>query len=84
MSRYPTAAEMEVLSALKDYHFLTVEQIMLVTGRTSLPSPSSGSRSLLRQASSSSTTVDHPMCCNRFVLLGLSLARASRICRTQA
>jgi DNA-binding HxlR family transcriptional regulator len=36
--RYPTSAEMEVLSALKDYHFLTVEQIMLVTGRTSLRS----------------------------------------------
>jgi hypothetical protein len=29
---------MEVLTALKDYHFLTVEQIMLVTGRTSLRS----------------------------------------------
>jgi hypothetical protein len=38
MPRYPTSAEMEVLAALKDYHFLTVEQIMLLTGRTSLRS----------------------------------------------
>ena len=29
---------MEVLAALKDYHFLTVEQIMLLTGRSSLRS----------------------------------------------
>jgi Replication-relaxation len=29
---------MDVLSALKDYHLLTVEQIMLLTGRTSLRS----------------------------------------------
>jgi Replication-relaxation len=29
---------MEVLTALKDFHFLTVEQIMLLTGRTSLRS----------------------------------------------
>src|SRR3954463_1743741 len=29
---------MEVLTALKDYHFLTVEQIMLLTGRPSLRS----------------------------------------------
>jgi Replication-relaxation len=34
--RYPTAAEMEILVALKDYHYLTVEQVMLVMGRTSL------------------------------------------------
>jgi hypothetical protein len=38
MPRYPSAAEMEVLVALKDYHFLTVDQIMLLTGRTSLRS----------------------------------------------
>jgi hypothetical protein len=38
MSKYPSSAEMEVLVALKDYHFLTVDQIMLVTGRTSLRS----------------------------------------------
>src|SRR3712207_6339591 len=37
-TRYPSAAELEVLVALKDYHFLTVEQVMLVTGRTSLRS----------------------------------------------
>jgi Replication-relaxation len=37
-TRYPSAAELEVLVALKDYHFLTVEQIMLATGRTSLRS----------------------------------------------
>src|SRR3954447_2278577 len=36
MTRYPSAAELEVLVALKDYHYLTVDQIMLVTGRTSL------------------------------------------------
>src|SRR3954470_3558967 len=29
---------MEALAALKDYHFLTVEQIMLLTGRRSLRS----------------------------------------------
>lgn len=34
--RYPSAGELEVLVALKDYHYLTVEQVMLVTGRTSL------------------------------------------------
>src|SRR3954453_6726726 len=38
MPRYPTTAEMEALTALKDYHFLTVEQLMLLTGRTSLRS----------------------------------------------
>jgi hypothetical protein len=38
MPRYPSAAELEVLVALKDYHCLTVEQIMLLTGRTSLRS----------------------------------------------
>jgi hypothetical protein len=37
-SRYPSSAELEVLVALKDYHFLTVDQIMLLTGRTSLRS----------------------------------------------
>jgi len=37
-SRYPSAAELEVLVALKDYHFLTVEQVMLLTGRMSLRS----------------------------------------------
>ena len=35
-SRYPTAAELAVLVALKEYHYLTVDQVMLVTGRTSL------------------------------------------------
>jgi hypothetical protein len=29
---------MEFLAALKDYHFLTVEQLMLLTGRPSLRS----------------------------------------------
>src|SRR5215210_319630 len=38
MPRYPSAAELEVLVALKDYHYLTVEQVMLLTGRTSLRS----------------------------------------------
>jgi hypothetical protein len=38
MSRYPSAAELEVLVALKDYHYLTVEQVMLLTGRSSLRS----------------------------------------------
>jgi Replication-relaxation len=38
MSRYPSAAELEVLVALKDHHYLTVEQVMLLTGRTSLRS----------------------------------------------
>jgi hypothetical protein len=28
MPRYPTAAEMEILVALKDYHFLTVDQVI--------------------------------------------------------
>src|SRR3954449_12253431 len=34
--RYPTGAELAVLVALKDYHYLTVDQLMLLTGRTSL------------------------------------------------
>jgi hypothetical protein len=38
MTRYPSAAELEMLVALKDYHYLTVDQIMLLTGRTSLRS----------------------------------------------
>jgi hypothetical protein len=38
MTRYPSAAELEVLVALKDYHYLTVDQVMLVTGRPSLRS----------------------------------------------
>jgi Replication-relaxation len=38
MPRYPSTAELEVLVALKDYHCLTVDQIMLLTGRTSLRS----------------------------------------------
>jgi hypothetical protein len=38
MPRYPTSAEMEALTALKDYHFLTVDQIMLLTDRASLRS----------------------------------------------
>ncbi len=37
-TRYPSAAELEVLVALKDYHYLTVDQVMLLTGRTSLRS----------------------------------------------
>src|SRR3954464_10818286 len=36
--RYPSAAKLEVLIALKDYHYLTVEQVMLLTGRSSLRS----------------------------------------------
>jgi Replication-relaxation len=35
-TRYPSAAELEVLVTLKTYHYLTVDQVMLVTGRTSL------------------------------------------------
>src|SRR5512144_2823635 len=34
--RYPSAAELEVLVALKEHHYLTVEQVLLVTGRSSL------------------------------------------------
>src|SRR4051812_14902820 len=34
--RYPTGAELAVLVALKDYHYLTVDQVMLLTGRASL------------------------------------------------
>src|SRR3954454_22586270 len=34
--QYPSAAEFAVLVALKDYHYLTVDQLMLITGRTSL------------------------------------------------
>jgi hypothetical protein len=34
--RYPTGAELAVLVALKDFHYLTVEQVMLLTERTSL------------------------------------------------
>src|SRR4051812_41495547 len=34
--RYPSAAELEVLVALKEYHYLTVDQVMLATGRLSL------------------------------------------------
>jgi Replication-relaxation len=37
-TRYPSAAELEVLVALKDYHYLTVDQVMLITGRSSLRS----------------------------------------------
>jgi hypothetical protein len=35
-ARYPSTAELEVLVALKTYHYLTVDQIMLATGRPSL------------------------------------------------
>jgi hypothetical protein len=34
--RYPTAAELGVLVALKEHHYLTVEQVMRLTGRSSL------------------------------------------------
>src|SRR3982751_3300362 len=34
--QYPSAAELSVLVALKDYHYLTVDQVMLLTGRVSL------------------------------------------------
>jgi Replication-relaxation len=34
--RYPTAAEMAVLVALKEHHYLTVEQVLLLTNRRSL------------------------------------------------
>src|SRR3712207_3460829 len=37
-TRYPSTAELEVLVALKTYHYLTVDQVMLLTGRTSLRS----------------------------------------------
>lgn len=34
--RYPSAAELAVLVALRDYHYLTVDQVLLLTGRSSL------------------------------------------------
>jgi hypothetical protein len=54
-NRYPSAAEMEVLTALKDYHFLTVDQIMLITGRTSLRS----SQQRLKELSDAGFVVKH-------------------------
>src|SRR4051812_14422685 len=33
---YPSAADLEILVALKDHHYLTVNHVMLATGRTSL------------------------------------------------
>lgn len=35
-TRYPSAAELEVLVTLKEHHYLTVDQVLLVTGRSSL------------------------------------------------
>jgi hypothetical protein len=34
--RYPSDAELAVLVALKEHHYLTVEQVMAVTGHRSL------------------------------------------------
>jgi hypothetical protein len=34
--RYPSQAELAVLVALKDYHYLTVDQVLLLTHRQSL------------------------------------------------
>src|SRR3954452_6947075 len=34
--RYLSAAQLAVLVALKEHHYLTVDQLMLLTGRTSL------------------------------------------------
>ena len=55
ISRYPSAAELEVLVALKDYHYLTVDQIMLLTGRTSLRS----SQQRLKELSDAGFVVKH-------------------------
>jgi hypothetical protein len=35
-TRYPSAAELAVLVALKEHHYLTVDQVLLATGRSSL------------------------------------------------
>ena len=46
--RYPTAAEFEVLRALKEHHYLTVEQIMRETERDSLRAMQDRLTTLLR------------------------------------
>src|SRR3712207_5258397 len=44
---YPTAAELAVLVVLKEHHYLTVDQVMLLTGRTSLRATQQRLRDLL-------------------------------------